>query len=180
MNERIMSADSESVVKRRLEWCLNKGKTKGTSRIKHRGVRRIKPDFKESDAHVKKALYNLKAMTNFRNDYPDWSASAAFYAMYHALLAVLYALGYESRNQECSITVLEHAAGTGRLSLEPEYVEMIRSTKKHGIEGAKSLREDYQYGTKTRVRKDLLERTHKNAYKFVEKMRILQQQLKQD
>ena len=45
----------------------------------------------------------------FDGNKTDWVASTAFYAMYHALLSILYKLGYESRNQECSLVATEKA-----------------------------------------------------------------------
>lgn len=85
-------------------WCLRRGE-KGE---KHSGIRRIPQDEEESERHVNKALHNLKAFDHNSTLFPDWAVSAAFYAMYHALLAVLFRLGYESRNQECTINAVEH------------------------------------------------------------------------
>lgn len=179
-------ADNEKL-RKKVSWCLDKAKgaKKGE---KHRGILKIKPDAEESDRHIGKALHNLKVMEFLKSEYPDWSMSAAFYAMYHAVLSVLYALGYESRNQECSITFLEYAAAKGMIKLEPEYIELIRSTGRSNndagaddddVASAKSLREDYQYGTETVVKDMLLNKMHGNAYRFVEKLRIIREQLRQ-
>ncbi len=69
-------------------WCLKLGE-KGE---KHKGLKRISvPDLKESKAHLKKAESNLGTMQYlYDGAKTDWVASAAFYAMYHALLALLY------------------------------------------------------------------------------------------
>ncbi len=47
---------------------------------------------------------------------------------------------------------------------------MIRSAKKR--EGAKSTREDMQYGAKTRLEEDRCRGLMHNAMRFVEKMRV--------
>lgn len=175
-------ADDERL-KKKVSWCFEKARGAKQGE-KHKGVLKIEPDIEESDKHIGKALHNLKAMEDFKLHYPDWSVSAAFYAMYHATLSVLYALGYESMNQECSITLLEYSSAKGTIQLEREYIDMIRSSPeriagKYDEPGAKFLREDCQYGTETEVRVALLEMTHNNAYRFVERMRIIQEQLKQ-
>lgn len=177
-----MTDDGERL-KKKVLWCLEKARGAKQGE-KHKGILKIEPDIKESDKHVGKALHNLKAMEDFKLHYPDWSVSAAFYAMYHATLSVLYALGYESMNQECSITLLEYASARGTIRLEREYIDMIRSSPERISErgdepGAKFLREDCQYGTETKVKDALLAMAHNNAYRFVEKMRIVQEQLKQ-
>lgn len=91
---------------RKFHWCLEKGKIGGR---KHRGLRKIKPDIQEAEKHIQKALHNLKAVDyNIKGDFGDWAVSAAFYAMYHSLLAILFKLGYDSRNQECTINAIDH------------------------------------------------------------------------
>ena len=71
--------------KNKFEWCLRKAKEGG------HGIKKIKPDLKEAKFHIEKALYNLKVMdSNIKLGYKDWAVSSAFYAMYHAVLALLY------------------------------------------------------------------------------------------
>lgn len=155
---------------KKFKWCMSKGE--GDER-KHKGLRRIKPDEKEAEAHVKKAVHNLDAMREFSNGYPDWAISAGFYAMYHSLLAILYKMGYESRNQECTITAIEYFIKGGVLSIDLKYVEMIRSAKAMAPEDAKTLREEYQYGTETTIAKARLKTLMSNAQEFVDKMRAV-------
>ena len=157
---------------KKFRWCLNKGK--GDER-KHKGLRKIKPDEKEAKAHIRKALHNLDAMRDFSHKYSDWSISAGFYAMYHALLAILYTMGYESRNQECTITAIEYFIKEGVLAIDLKYIEMIRSVKDmtQEEEDAKSLREEYQYGTETTISKTRLKTLTANAQDFVDKMRAV-------
>lgn len=158
-----------------LEWCLKKGEEEGR---KHKGLRKIKPDFLVSDMQIKKALSDLETMQYlFDGGKTDWVASAAFYAMYHSLLAVLYRLGYESRNQECTIIVIEKLAEEKIISLEQEYVDMIRNLQ-DGTEDAKSVREQIQYGSETSMERERCKRLMEDAKKFVERVREVVEEVK--
>ena len=82
-----------SQYKNKLDWCL-----KSSSRMK-----KISPDITLSNEHLNKAKHNLKAADyNIKGGFSDWGVSQAYYAMYHSLLAVLFRLGYESKNHECT------------------------------------------------------------------------------
>lgn len=154
-------------LKKKFEWCLKQGKGK-----EHRGLLKIKPDIEESNAQIKKAESDLETMQYLYNGKKtDWVASAVFYAMYHSLLAILYKLGYESRNQECTINAIEHFIEKGILHIDNQYIEMIRSVQQK--EDAKSTREEMQYGAKTKLEEDKCKTLMQNAKKFVEKMRTI-------
>jgi uncharacterized protein (UPF0332 family) len=164
------------IIERKFKWCLKQGKIRGR---KHRGLRKTKPDLTESEKHINKALHNLEAMHhNIEGGFDDWAVSCAFYAMYHSLLAILYRLGYESRNQECTINAIEYLIGTGKLKLDTRYVPMIRRTDELMGSDAKTLREEFQYGTEVEVDIELLENLEDNAKEFVETVRILVEQIK--
>lgn len=159
-------------VEKKFKWCLGKGKGK-----KHRGLKKIEPDEREVEGHIDKALHNLKAMGDFSEKYSDWSVSAAFYAMYHSLLAILYKLGYESRNQECTITAIEHFIKNGTLEIDTKYITMIRSTQEIVPDDAKTLRENFQYGTEIEITQAKLKTLMDNAKEFVDKMRAVVEEL---
>lgn len=149
------------------EWCLKQGE-KGK---KHKGLKKIKENFEEAEKQIKKAVSDLDTMQYlYDGNKIDWVASAAFYAMYHALLAILYKLGYESRNQECTITAIEKFIKDKIISLEQEYVDMIRSLQE-GVENAKSIREEMQYGSETSMEKERCKRLMGNAKKVVDRIR---------
>lgn len=102
----------------KFHWCLEKGRIGGR---KHRGLRKIKPDKEEANNHIQKALHNLEAVDyNIKGGFGDWAVSASFYAMYHSLLAILYKLGYDSRNQECTINAIEYFIKTGQIHYNNE------------------------------------------------------------
>ncbi|MBI4182142.1 MAG: HEPN domain-containing protein [Candidatus Aenigmarchaeota archaeon] len=154
-------------------WCLEKGT--GEAR-KHRGLRRTHPDREKAQKHGRKALHNLKAVDhNLKGGFPDWAVSAAFYAMYRSLLSILAAVGYESRNQECTITAVAYLAKVRQLDFDLNYIAMIRRAEELKFGDAKTLREEFQYGTE--VEKEILDSLHKNAKSFVEAAEILVEKL---
>lgn len=94
----------------------------------------------------------------------DWVAPAAFYAMYPALLAVLFRMGFESRNQSCTINAVEYFIKSGIIDLEQKYIDMIQEAKdQEDRHDARSLRERYQYGTETSMEEKLCSSTMENA-----------------
>ncbi|MFH0940347.1 MAG: HEPN domain-containing protein [Candidatus Omnitrophota bacterium] len=161
---------------RKFHWCLEKGKTGGR---KHRGLRKIKPDMREAENHIQKALHNLKAVDyNIKGGFGDWAVSAAFYAMYHSLLAILFKLGYDSRNQECTINTIDYFIKMNKIKLDPKYIAMIRRTDELMGSDAKALREEFQYGTEVEVEDEILESMQNNANEFVEAMRVILEGIK--
>ena len=151
-----------------LEWCLKQGEKGG----RHRGIRNIRPNSAESENHIKKALHNLRAVDHNSKEFPDWAVSAVFYAMYHALLAILFKLGYESRNQECTMVIIESLIDRKKINFDKRYVEMIRRTGEMLPSDAKTLREEFQYGTEVSVNPEILNNLKENAIEFVEAAQI--------
>lgn len=148
-------------------WCLKQGE-RGN---KHKGLRKIKRDLRNSGEQIRKSESDLETMQYlYDGNKTDWTASAAFYAMYHALLSVLYVMGYESRNQECTITVIEKLMKDGVISLEQEYVDMIRNLQE-GTDNAKSVREEMQYGSETSMEKERCKRLMNSAKRFVDRIK---------
>ena len=98
--------------------------------------------------------------------------------MYHSLLAILFKLGYDSRNQECTITAVEHFIKTGKIELDSKYIAIIRRTDELMGSDAKSLREEFQYGTKIEVEDEILANIRNNANEFVEASRVVLETIK--
>lgn len=157
-------------------WCLKQGE-KGD---KHRGLKKITPNLKESKAHLKKVESNLETMQYlYDGGKTDWVASAAFYAMYHALLSLLYKLGHESRNQECTINTIKYFMKNGIINLEQEYIDMIRlAQEQENKQDVKTLREEYQYGTETAMEDSLCIKIMDNARQFVDRIKEVLETLK--
>ena len=162
-------------VENTFKWCLKQGE-KGK---KHKGLKKIKSNPEEAEKQIKKALSDLDAMQYlYDGKKTDWVASTAFYAMYHSLLAILYKLGYESRNQECTIITIEKLITNKTINLDQKYINMIRNLQEN-IEDAKSIREEMQYGSKTSMEDERCKRLMDNTKEFVDKIKEIIEEIKE-
>ena len=139
----------------KVEWCLKKAEKELKEGPLHRGLVRIELSLTEAQKHVEKAEHNLKAAQFFNdNSYSDWSASAFFYCIYYCFLAILLKYGYESRNQECTLAVIEMLIEKGIIDIELKYLNMLKLTKAKEIDHSLiKIREEFQYGTGTSYHK---------------------------
>ena len=150
--------------KDRLNWCLESAKR----------MIKIKPNDKLSKEHIEKAKHNLKAADyNVQGHFDDWAVSQSYYAMYHSLLAILFKKGFESKNHECTISTVEFLIETKEINLNIEDMSFIRTTEQMTTNDAKSLREEFQYGTKTDVNKVLLTELLQKSKSIVEKVELM-------
>jgi len=150
--------------KDRLNWCLKSEKR----------MKKIKPSDKLSKEHIEKAKHNLKAADyNVQGNFDDWAVSQSYYAMYHALLAILFKKGFESKNHECTISTVEFLIESKEINLSIEDMSFIRTTEQMTTKDAKSLREEFQYGTKTNVNKVLLTELLQKSKTIVEKIEVM-------
>ena len=150
--------------KDRLNWCLKSEKR----------MKKIKPSDKLSKEHIEKAKHNLKAADyNIQGNFDDWAISQSYYAVYHSLLAILFKKGFESKNHECTISAVEFLIETKEIDLNIEYLSFIRTTEQMTTKDAKSLREEFQYGTKTNVNKVLLTELLQKSKTIVEKIEVM-------
>ena len=115
-------------IKNKLDWCLKKAQDELLKGDKHRGLVKKDEDILLARKHLIKAEHNLKAIIDFKKiGYSDWSASAAFYSVYHCFLSILSKFGYESRNQECTFAVIYDLIDSGKIDLSKELIERIQS-----------------------------------------------------
>ena len=150
--------------KDRLNWCLESAKR----------MRKIKPSDKLSKEHIEKAKHNLKAADyNVQGHFDDWAVSQSYYAMYHALLAILFKKGFESKNHECTISTVEFLIESKEVNLSMDDLYFIRTTEQMTTKDAKSLREEFQYGTKTDVNKVLLTELLQKSKAIAEKIEVM-------
>lgn len=149
--------------KEKLDWCL----------ARETRMKKVKPNDKLSQEHINKAKHNLRAADyNIKGGFSDWGVSQSYYAMYHALLGILFKFGYESKNHECTINAVEYLIDGGKISLDLKDIAFIRTTEQMTFKDAKSLREGFQYGAETAVNEKLLNELLNNAKKIVEKIEI--------
>ena len=149
-----------SQASKHLKWCLNKAKSeieeckKQGKRIKHRGLLEIKPGITEAEKHIKKAEHNFKAIGSFKEiGFSDWSVSAGFYCIYHCFLAIAAKFGYESRNQECTISLIECLKEESKINIDSKFIEILKHQDIEEIQENKliDMREDYTYGVEISV-----------------------------
>src|SRR3989338_9623318 len=109
-------------MKDKIKACLKEGE-KGE---RHKGLRKIEKSEELAKQHLNKSMHNFKAMISFqKTGFSDWSASASFYCLYHALLALIAKEGYESRNQSCTFALIEDMIDKGQISLTKEDLKEI-------------------------------------------------------
>jgi len=134
----------------KVKWCLNKAKRELEESKLHRGLVKIEENKELANKHITKAEHNLKAALYFeKGGFSDWSASAFFYCIYHCFLAIARKFGYESRNQECTIAVIEVLKEEGKIDIDGRFIDTLKIEKaeeRHESNAIK-LRENFQYST---------------------------------
>ncbi len=137
-------------IENKVAWCLQKAEKELKECGHHRGLVKKEPNLDLARQHIAKAQHNLKAMISFnKTGFSDWSASAAFYSIYHCFLAVLAKFGYESRNQECTFAIINSLIDGQKIKLSPNFVEQICSLNpeaRHESPTIIEIREMEQYG----------------------------------
>src|SRR3989344_3691051 len=150
-----------SQASKHVEWCINKAKKeveeckKLGKRIKHRGLIKIEPNIEEAKRHIKKAEHDFNAISIFNEDgFSDWSITAGFYCIYHCFLAIATKFGYESKNQTCTISLIEHLREENKIIIDKKFIEMLKYHNINEIQESKIIeeREHYTYGTEVSVK----------------------------
>lgn len=159
----------------KLKKCLQEGE-KGDER--HQGLRKIKPSDAEAQDHLTKALHNFEATQHFHDaGYSDWSASAAFYTLYHGLLAILAQYGYESRNQSCTFALIEDFVKRGMIKYltVPDLKEIFDKDVSVDIAHSSKIldiRERMQYSTHTSLAEDEFKLLKARTKQLLDKIRL--------
>lgn len=159
---------------KKLKKCLKEG---GSGGERHKGLRKINPNKELSLNHLNKALHNFKAMNFFhKNSFSDWSASAAFYCLYHCLLGILAKNGYESRNQSCTFTLIENLINKNIVKeitnkdLKEIFESNVTESLKHSTK-ILDIRENMQYSAKTSMEDDVFIKLKERTKLLFEKLR---------
>ena len=136
-----------SMAKNKVAWCLNKAKKELEKDTKHRGLVRINADDKLAHEFIKKAEHNLQVfIDNKKLKHYDWTISMGFYVMYHCCLAIITKFGYESRNQECTLALIESLIEEKKIEEGfRKYILAIQSTPEDEEGRIMAMREKYQY-----------------------------------
>jgi uncharacterized protein (UPF0332 family) len=144
-------------VSEKLKNCLKEGEKSE----RHKGLKKIGFSQERVNGHIAKAIHNFNAIELFsRVNYSDWSASAAFYCLYHGLLALIAKKGFESRNQGCTFALVEQMIINKECSLIlDELREIFDRDITENLEQSNKildLRENMQYSIKTSLEKQEL------------------------
>jgi uncharacterized protein (UPF0332 family) len=140
-----------------VKWCLNKAKKeieeceKLGKRKKHRGLLKTESDIEVAKKHIEKAIHNLKLINILeKQGFSDWSVNAAFYAIYHCFLAIASRFGYESRNQTCTISLIEYLKEEGKIEIDDKYINMLKyaEVEEEKADSIIEMREELTYGIK--------------------------------
>ena len=118
-----------------VKWCLAKAekelaelKKLGKS-PKHKVLSKVKANIEEAEGHIAKAEHNLKAVTRFKEiGFSDWSIAAGFYSIYHCFLAIASKFGYESKNQTCTVALIEWLNEEGKINVDLRFIQMLKQT----------------------------------------------------
>lgn len=155
--------------------CLDEGKKGGE---RHQGLRKIRHSPEKIQEHIKKAIHNLEATQDFYNlGYSDWSASAAFYALYHGLLAIIAKHGYESRNQSCTFAIIEEMISNGEIKnlnlidLKEIFDKDVTNDIEHSSK-ILDIRERMQYSTKTMLEEEEFKHLRIRTKELFDKIRL--------
>ena len=102
----------------------------------------VQPKEENIKGHIEKAKHYLKAADyNMQGNFQDVAVANAFYAMYHALLALLHKHGYEARAQECAINAVEYLIAEKKINLDMKYINRIRAAdRSKGVDAEKFKR----------------------------------------
>lgn len=158
----------------KLRKCFDEGEHGGE---RHQGLRKIKPNIQLSKEYLLKSQHNFTAMTSFHDSgYSDWSASAAFYALYHGLLAILAQRGYESRNQSCTFMLIEEWIAKGEIKTITlsDIKEIFDKSVKDDLEHSEKIldiRERMQYSAKTMLAEEEFKALKKRTKELFDKIK---------
>jgi len=164
-----------------IDWCLNKAKKeieeckKQKKKVRHRGLFKIEPNKNLAFEHLQKAKHNLEVFRSLRkNKFSDWSITAGFYVLYHCFLAIAVKHGYESKNQTCTIALIENLQEQGKISINPDIIDFMKYNEEENYheESIIELRENYTYGVNLEVEdKEQLDKIEKLCVEFLDSVK---------
>jgi len=168
----------DSQVSKQIDWCLRKTREeleeckRQKKKTCHRGLLKIEPDKKLALGHLQKARHNLEVFKLLRkNRFSDWSITAGFYTIYHCFLAIAVKYGYESKNQTCTLALMETLQEQGKISINQEIIEFMKYEEEENShrDSIIELREDYTYGVDLEVKdKEQLDEIEKSCIEFID------------
>ena len=148
----------------KVEWCLKKAEKELELGKKHRGLLKKEIDKEEAIKHIRKAEHNLSAAEYFnKGGFSDWSMSAVFYCIYQCFLAIASKFGYESRNQECTISLIKWLKEKGEIDIDDGFIDALENQNEEERHETSIIekREFYTYGTTIEAGKEEIQKNIK-------------------
>jgi len=144
---------------------------------RHKGIRKIEVNKAKINGHLKKSIHNFSAMISFqKTGFSDWSASASFYCLYHGLLSLIAMYGFESRNQSCTFTLVEHLINGGKIGLTIEELrEIYDKDVTDDLENSDNIldiRDNMQYSIKTSFEVEEFQELKRRTKVLFDKIRL--------
>lgn len=148
-----------SQISNKVKWCLNKAQRELAEQGIHRGLIKNNPNLEIAEKHILKAEHNINAALYLRKGgFSDWSTSAFFYCVYHCFLAIIRKFGYESRNQECTLALVELLIENKVIDLDMKFVNVLKISEiDNSHHNIMQMREQFQYGVSMEFKEDFLE-----------------------
>ncbi|MEK6811708.1 MAG: hypothetical protein AABX96_04320, partial [Nanoarchaeota archaeon] len=89
---------------------------------------------------------------------------------YHCFLAISSKFGYESKNQTCTISLIQYLQEQGKISIKDEIIEFMKyeENQKNYENSVIELRENYTYGVDLTVKDEELNKIEKLCLEFIE------------
>ena len=151
---------------------IEEGKKRGQRIPKHRGLVKSKQNNNKAIEYINKSTENLNfALSVDISSHGHIAISSLFYCMYHCFLAIAAKFGYESRNQTCTIALMEYLKEENKIDIDNKFIEMFKYKEEQNDKGEYSLidlREDYTYGSQTAVSKDIIDELVKDCQELIE------------
>lgn len=147
-----------------VDWCLKKAEKEiaECKRLgkdaKHRGLLKVEPNTQDAEEHLEKAEHYLD-VTNYltKGKFSDISMGTIFYTMYQCFLAIALKFGYESRNQICTVSLIEFLKEKGKIAIDERFLRYFMYEDEEKEDSIIELREDYTYGIKKEADKDKID-----------------------
>ena len=120
--------------KRYLRWCKRQSK----------GIRIVNPSENLTKAYIEKSRNALKSMeVNANAGITEWAISAAYYARYFAVYALLSRIGVRCEIHDCTIALFNYLFGSAK---QADMVEQLRQSKQDRIDAqyySRTIRVDF-------------------------------------
>ena len=122
-------------------------------------ARLVEPNDNLTYAYLQKSRNDLVVLRSISKEDNEWRSAVAYYARYHILTALLFKVGVECKNHNCSLKISEYL-----------FDNLITSEQFNEIKEAKNQRINLQYYTDRTVEKEEFEHNLNTVDIFVDNL----------